>query len=63
MLIIFGISMNEALSLFFFGTNHCQHVTQARLKIRKLEGFPIPVSRAHTNDRTGQPVSSAKSDA
>lgn len=60
MLIIFGISMNEALSLFFFGTNHCQYVTQARLNIRKLEVFPIPVSRASTNDRTGQPVSSSQ---
>lgn len=52
--------MKEAFSLFFFGTNHCQYVTQARLKIRKHEVFPIPVSRAYTNDRTGQPVSSSQ---
>ena len=52
--------MNEAFNLFFFGTDHCQYVTQARLKIRELAVFPLPVSRAYTNDRTGQLVPSSQ---
>lgn len=45
------ISVNEAFKLFLFCTNNCQYVTQASLKLRKLEVFPLPVARTYINDR------------